>query len=135
MFEILKNYLNDRWQFVNVSNKNFDMLKITTGVPQGSTLGPFLFLIYINDLPLHKTCETKMAIFADDAYKMKAHTRNQLNLQTDLAKSIIWFCHNKLTTNTAKCEKMHLSAGMPSHLSLFGNQTKTKDSCKSRYRF
>ena len=73
-------------------------------MPQDSILGPFLFLIYNNDLPLHKTRESKMAIFADDTSIMKANTRDQLNLQTDLAKINDWFCYNKLTINTDKCE-------------------------------
>ena len=45
-----------------------------------------------------------MAIFADDTSIMKANTRDQLNLQTDLAKINDWFCYNKLTINTDKCE-------------------------------
>ena len=43
--DMMKSYLSDRWQHVDMNEKETNQKRITTGVPQGSTLGPFLFLL------------------------------------------------------------------------------------------
>jgi hypothetical protein len=62
--EWFKNYLSNRKQFVSFNGKSSSLLEILLGVPQGSILGPILFLIYINDLPLSTLL--KSLLFADD---------------------------------------------------------------------
>ena len=67
--ELMKNYFANRYQFTKVSTCKSNMKKIECGVPQGSSLGPLLFILYINDLPL--ASEFSTTLFADDTYRMK----------------------------------------------------------------
>ena len=62
--KLFQSYLTNRSQYTTVNNIPSDTNNITCGVPQGSTLGPLLFIIYVNDLPL--STKLKVRLFADD---------------------------------------------------------------------
>ena len=65
-FDILKSYLFNRYQFTKIGNIKLTKRKISCGVPQGSTLGQLLFILYVNNLPLASQFST--TLFADDTY-------------------------------------------------------------------
>ena len=98
-----KNYLDDREQFVCINGINSERAKVKCGVPQGSILGPILFLIFINDLP--NATDFLTLLFADDTtFQVSGQDLDQLfeHANSELQKSTIWFKANKLTLNVKK---------------------------------
>ncbi len=106
------NYLSERSQVVAVNGLVSEFDDVTTGVPQGSVLGPILFLICINDLPSCLTT-TSGNIFADDtAIHSCGATVSEVErlLQHDADNITKWFDRNKLTVNADKCFSMLFSS-------------------------
>ena len=99
-----QSYLSNRKQFVTYGDKQTNIETITCGVPQGSVLGPLLFLIFVNDL--HKAIKYLDPImFADDASLFYSHKNIKTLLQTvssELKLVNEWFLANKLSLKYKK---------------------------------
>ena len=104
----IEHFLIDRWQRVTVMGESSAWSEVTSGVPQGSVLGPLLFLVYINDLP-EVVC-TKAQIFADDTklYHTVGNGDQAQELQDDINSLYLWSQQWQLPFNDAKCKRMHL---------------------------
>ena len=104
----LHSYLNCRKQFVQVDEHRSDMLEILCGVPQGSVLGPKLFILYINDL-CNVSKLLKFILFADDTNIFKSGDNLSVlcnEISKELDKLNVWFNVNKLSLNVAKTNYM-----------------------------
>ena len=101
---LIQNYLTNRTQHVIIENSISNSLHITCGVPQGSILGPVLFLLYINDLATHCPLFDTI-LFADDTnlfWKSKDLNADIGNINSSLNKVNNWCIANKLTLNLTK---------------------------------
>ena len=85
MLSWLKSYLTDRKQFVSFNGQNSETLATNCGVPQGSVLGPLLFLLYINDLP-NISKALNFYLFADDT-NMYYESKSLIDMEKLLTKN------------------------------------------------
>ena len=110
-----KSYLTNRFQFVEIDGTISDTNLLTTGVPQGSVLGPLLFLIYMNDI--ETVSETfKAILFADDSTFITTINASQPaklidkkfedHINAELEKVYDWLIVNKLSLNIRKTKCM-----------------------------
>ena len=104
-------YMSDRKQYVNIDGYHSSTRSINLGVPQGSILGPVLFLVFINDLPA-SLGNTIADIYADDTtisyatdYKVAPQDVND-GLQSDLDMIKEWSDNNKMILNETKTKTM-----------------------------
>lgn len=104
---LISSYLANRLQFTQINGDKSDILPINHGVPQGSILGPLLFLLYINDLPA--SVESDSVLYADDTtFITKAASLPDLltNNTTNFNQAKVWFLANKLAMNTGKTQEL-----------------------------
>ena len=101
----IKNFLNDRVQTVYLNNHFSYPTPVLSGVPQGSVLGPLLFIIYINDLP-EVISHAQVLTFADDTKLVSqiSNSNDVYNLQEDLNNLINWSNMNNMKLNDQKFE-------------------------------
>ena len=113
VLEWIRRWLTDRKQRVILNGGTSDWLPVLSGVPQGSVLGPCLFLIYINDIDLNISGE--MLKFVDDTKVICPIEKeeNGATLQADLDKLLDWSNKWQMQFNLEKCKVMHFGYNNP----------------------
>ena len=112
-----KSYLTNRHQCVDIGGTLSNPADITCGVPQGSILGPLLFLIYVNDITASVNC--KLLLYADDSALIvadKSLTVIEHRLSRELESIREWLIDNRLSLHLGKTESI-----------LFGSKRKLKN--------
>ena len=108
----ISNFLNNRKQRVRVNDSYSEYSTVTSGIPQGSILGPILFITYINDLP--ECLESICKIFADDT-KLYGPSSQHDKLQRDLLRLLEWSRIWQLGFNIEKCSILHVGRNNEKH--------------------
>lgn len=101
----MESYLRGRKQVVDINGSISSPLQQTCGVPQGSILGPLLFLLYVNDMK--SACKCNLFLFADDAALMVSHQDKreiERSLSLELDKISQWLAENRLSLHLGKTE-------------------------------
>merc|ERR1712240_722354 len=130
----IRAFLHQRSQRVVIRGSTSESFEVTSGVPQGSVLGPILFLIFINDLPLEII--SPLSLFADDSKvfsrivadknKKKGQAENgNVLLQKDLHSISSWAKKCKMEFNVDKCKIMHLGNQNIKHTYTMGGSNLT----------
>ena len=105
--DLFKSYFSNRYQYTKILQTQSELLPVSCGVPQGSCLGPLLFLMYINDLPLATKFET--TLYVDDTYLvMSDKNLDSLKIcaNEEISKIDLWLRKNKLSLNYSKSNNM-----------------------------
>ena len=129
----IRGFLDGRTQTVVVDGDESTSVPVTSGVPQGSVLGPILFLAYINDLPDRVT--SKVRLFADDTalyLSLNKHTQST-SLQQDLDHLQVWEREWDMEFNPSKCQVVRVSRArrpIPSVYHLHGQVLEVVDHAK-----
>ena len=106
-----QSYLSDRYQRVAQQGIYSDSLQVLPGVPQGSLLGPLLFLVYIDDIRQCIKHDSKVAIFADDSklFKIIEKPSDKFSFQQDLTQLSIWSDTWEVCLSIPKCKALNIS--------------------------
>ena len=113
MLNWIRDFLSGREQYVNVNGSRSSTVPVTSGVPQGSVLGPTLFIYFINDLP--EMTDTPTTIFADDtkAYYRAKTDQDQVKNQSCIDDMVRWTLIWLLGFNLDKCGVLHVGKNNP----------------------
>ena len=130
----IRDFLTNRSQQVILEGEKSNLSDVTSGVPQGTVLGPLLFLVFINDLPDHVTSEIRL--FADDCLLYRPiHSQDDItSLQTDLQSLQVWEEKWLMSFNPDKCEVIRITNKrkniFDAQYSIHGTSLRTVDEAK-----
>nr|CAD2193464.1 unnamed protein product [Meloidogyne enterolobii] len=110
LYDFIENFLTKRSFKVKIEKEFSESIQTKSGVPQGSVLGPLLFLIFINDLPNYLPSDVKIKIYADD---VKLYTYHQNDNKRDILKESLillskWAKINGLEIAENKCSVLYV---------------------------
>lgn len=105
----IRHFLTGRTQLVAINGKSSTKIEVKSGVPQGTVLGPLLFLIYINDLP--EQVKSKIRLLADDSYLYRTieNIQDTVMLQNDLNSLIEWEKQWSMEFHPDKCKVLRIT--------------------------
>ena len=119
----IKCWLADRQQRVVLNGKTSDWLPVTSGVPQGSVLGPTMFIIFINDLDaVVDLVDGFISKFADDTKygRIIRNENDQREMQRDIDRLLEWANIWQMEFNAKKCKIMHFGRSNPRYTYCMG---------------
>ena len=121
LLKFLVDYLSNRQQCVVIGGEKSEFRDVTSGVPQGSILGPLLFVMFINDMINCVTDGTNIALYADDTkiWREIIHWDDHIMLQNDINNLYQWSLENKMYFNLDKCKVLSIAKNFLNKFCLF----------------
>ena len=122
LLKFLVNYIQDRKQSVLIGGSRSEILPVISGVPQGSILGPLLFVLFINDITDNISPGTEIALYADDTkiWRTIHGYADQQLLQNDINTLYSWSINNKMNFHPDKCKVLTVTnCKRPTHRQLY----------------
>jgi len=129
VLDVIKDFLTDRTMRVCVEGQWSEVKHVLSGVPQGSVLGPLLFILYINDLP--DNVKSRIKLFADDL-KLVCNAANHRSVSDDILELEIWESIWHLNFNPAKCKVVHINLNNNPNLNYIVNGVELEVSAQEK---
>jgi hypothetical protein len=121
-------FLNSRFQCVVVEHCNSEWLPVLSGIPQGTVIGPLLFILFIDDIGVICSGSITHKLFDIKLYSTIYNNLDNVSLQAAFNLLHEWYCKWQLSVNVAKCHILHIGKSNH-HYSYFFNGCKINDAC------